>query len=386
MTKYGLFCNIVFWASCLLSLDAQCQMPKYQTTVDMAVPFIAPPTMINGQSFLYYELHLTNFAKDSVELKNVTVFNSTDGSVIGRLDSTELTARFAAIGQAKPGVNLYLAPGGSGVVFLEIRLPDSHNALALVHQVELNSIKARFETRAVTNGATINVPKQPPLLIGSPLRGGPWAAIYSPLWSTGHRRVFYTVGGAARLPGRYAIDFIKLDSTGRYASGNTDSIRNWLGYNAAVYAVADGIVASTRTDAEESGTLSGYTPASPENATGNYVSIKIAEGCFAFYEHLKPGSILVSPGQKVKKGDRIAALGFTGQTTGPHLHFHIADADSPLGAEGIPFEFENYRYLGSYPEMASFGKQRWQQTGGKTGEIINRERPGPQSVIRFDPR
>jgi murein DD-endopeptidase MepM/ murein hydrolase activator NlpD len=195
--------------------------------------------------------------------------------------------------------------------------------------------------------------------------------------------VFYTVGGTARLPGRYAIDFIKLDSAGNYARGNTDSIRNWLGYGAGVYAVADGIVASTRLDMEESSTLSGYTSASPENATGNYISIKISEGCFAFYEHLKPGSIVVSPGQKVKKGEKIAELGFTGQTTGPHLHFHLANADSPLGAEGIPFVFDYFRLLGNYPDLEFFGKRRWEKNQRRSLEIITGEHPAPQSVIDF---
>jgi murein DD-endopeptidase MepM/ murein hydrolase activator NlpD len=374
--------HILLFASCFLSLDVKCQAPKYQTTVDLSVPFMASKTVISGRPFLYYELHLTNFAKDSVGLRNITILNASDGSLIDRLDSAGLAAHFAAIGQAKQGSNLLLPPGGSGVVFLEIGSPTTRGALALAHQVELNIIKNGLETRAVTNGAEINVAQQPPLLIGPPLRSGPWAAIYNPLWPTGHRRVFYTVGGTARLPGRFAIDFIKLDSAGKFASGNIDSIRNWLGYSAGVYAVADGIVASTRTDAKESNTLSGYTPASPENATGNYISIKIAEGRFAFYEHLKPGSIVVSPGQKVKKGDRIAALGFTGQTTGPHLHFHIANADSPLGAESIPFEFESFHLLGNYPDLGAFGKQRWQRDG-RTLETINREHPAPQSVIEF---
>jgi murein DD-endopeptidase MepM/ murein hydrolase activator NlpD len=384
MTKYGLFCNIFFWGSWLMSLDARCQPPKYQTTIDMAVPFMASPVVMDKHPVLYYELHLTNYAKDSVALKDVTVLNANDGSIIERLDSAGLTVHFATIGQAKKGSNLYLAPGGSGVIFWEIRLASNHGAL--VHQVELSSIKNGLETRVVTKGGTVNVAEQPPVLIGSPLGNGPWAAVYNPLWPTGHRRVFYTIGGAARLPGRYAIDFIKLDSVGRYAKDNTDSIGNWLGYGAGVYAVADGIVASTRTDMKESSTLSGYTPASPENATGNYISIKIAEGCFAFYEHLKPGSILVSPGQKVKKGDKIAALGFTGQTTGPHLHFHIANMDSPLGAEGIPFVFESFRLMGNYPHLESFGKQRWEETRGRTLERITRERPAPQSVIDFGPR
>lgn len=71
---------------------------------------------------------------------------------------------------------------------------------------------------------------------------------------------------------------------------------------------------------------------------------------------MKPKSIKVKTGQKVKKGDAIASLGFTGQTTGPHLHFHEADADSPLGAEGIPFVFEQFEILGSYADFGILAK------------------------------
>ena len=40
-------------------------------------------------------------------------------------------------------------------------------------------------------------------------------------------------------------------------------------------AVSDGIIASVRSDVKESLTLSDYIPALPENATGNYISLKI---------------------------------------------------------------------------------------------------------------
>jgi hypothetical protein len=234
----------------------------------------------------------------------------------------------------------------------------------------------------VVTGGEICV-KENHLTIGPPLKGGPWAAVYDPAWVSGHRRVFYTVGGAARLPGRFAIDFIRLDSTGKYAAGDANEIRNWYGYNAEVLAVANGVISSVRNNAAESPTLSRYTATLPENATGNYISMKIADGRYVFYEHLKPGSIKVIPGQKVKKGQVIAALGFTGQTTGPHLHLHIADTDSPLGAEGLPFEFKSYKFLGSYTNFNMFGKAPWTIAGhGKTGAIV-RERPAPNSVITF---
>src|SRR3546814_3208759 len=90
----------------------------------------------------------------------------------------------------------------------------------------------------------------------------------------------------------------------------------------------------------ESATISAHPENALGDATGNYVALDLGDGRHAFYEHLKPGSIRVVPGQRVRRGEVIAELGFTGDSTGPHLHFHVADAPSPLGAEGLPFEID----------------------------------------------
>ena len=142
------------------------------------------------------------------------------------------------------------------------------------------------------------------------------------------------------------------------------------------------MVAATRGDFKESETLSGHPDHTADKATGNYVSINIGNGQVVFYEHLKPGSIQVKAGQPVKKGAVIASLDFTGQTTGPHLHFHIANANSPLGAEGIPFAFERFTLTGIYPDFAQFGKTPWTPAGNV---LLTRERPAPNTVIRFQP-
>ena len=46
----------------------------------------------------------------------------------------------------------------------------------------------------------------------------------------------------------------------------------------------------------------------------------------------------------------LALLGNSGNSDAPHLHFQLADTNSPLGAEGIPYEFEDFTQLGMVPD------------------------------------
>ena len=57
------------------------------------------------------------------------------------------------------------------------------------------------------------------------------------------------------------------------------------------------------------------------SSAGNYVSISHGNGLYTVYMHAS--ALYVSPGQLVSAGESIAAVGSTGYSTGPHLHFGV---------------------------------------------------------------
>jgi murein DD-endopeptidase MepM/ murein hydrolase activator NlpD len=77
------------------------------------------------------------------------------------------------------------------------------------------------------------------------------------------------------------------------------------GYNTPIYTTAPGVVSFT-------GVRSGY---------GNTIEVDHGRGFKTRYAHLQ--AIAVSPGQRLGVGQRIGAMGSTGRSTGPHLHYEV---------------------------------------------------------------
>ena len=344
---------------------------------DLHVPTQPAPVLVDGTQRLVYELHMTNFVREPLSPFRVEVLDEKD-RVLASFSGAALTSRFAQVGGS---AGVAIAPGMRGVIYLELALPAGAPAQALSHRIEYRTTDSG---PFVVEGANVSINQAKPLVLGAPLRGGPWAAIHSPDWPRGHRRVLYTVDGRARIPGRFAIDWVKLDESGRTAKGDADVVGNAYGYGTEVLAVADAVVAATRDDVPESISVAAHPKHAIGDATGNYIALDLGDGRYAFYEHLKPGSLKVKPGQRVKRGEIIAALGFTGDSTGPHLHFHVADANSPLGAEGVPFVFERFEVLGSYPDIGELGSKPWISPAPSQALQRDGELPASNNVLRFD--
>ncbi len=85
--------------------------------------------------------------------------------------------------------------------------------------------------------------------------------------------------------------------------GRHDGLDFTSTFGAPILATADGVV-----------TRSGW-----EDTYGNIVEITHAEGFMTRYAHISTRR--VTEGQRVKRGDRIAEVGSTGRSTGPHLHY-----------------------------------------------------------------
>lgn len=71
--------------------------------------------------------------------------------------------------------------------------------------------------------------------------------------------------------------------------------------------------------------------ADPFSHYGNLIVIKHADGLTSHYGHLE--SFKVKPGQKVRAGQMIGAVGSTGRVTGPHLHLEVRKDGVPLNPQ-----------------------------------------------------
>jgi hypothetical protein len=183
-----------------------------------------------------------------------------------------------------------------------------------------------------------------------PLRGV-WYAGWGASFHTGHRWA---------VPEEFALDIAKIGESGLSHKGDGTRFNDYYGYGADVLAAANGRVTSVANDQPEDPSAMQRPNESqeaysarlqkeqaerlakgPTAIAGNYVMIDHGKNEYSLYAHLQPGSVRVHIGDQVKAGDVIGKLGSSGNSTEPHLHFHVCDKADPLMCAGIPVNFSN---------------------------------------------
>jgi murein DD-endopeptidase MepM/ murein hydrolase activator NlpD len=111
----------------------------------------------------------------------------------------------------------------------------------------------------------------------------------------------------------------------------------------------------------------------------------LGNGNYAFYAHLKTGSITVRPGDRLTRGQVVASVGNSGNTDAPHLHFHVMSTPDPLRSDGLPFVFDTFRldaHLAGSPDTLFDGTPAALESG-VTGRPETRTSPLDGDVMTY---
>jgi len=369
-------------ASLLVAPLARGERERLQNSFALrAAPRIVP-SHHNGTWELVYELHVVNCSKIDLTLNRLELFEVQSGKVRAALEDVALTGAIGRMDrQAAVGAERNIPPGVEAIVYMTVEWPEqAARIVTLKHRITYSGDSGN-PLNATVEGGEFQVLAEAPVVLGAPLRGGDWTPIYNDSWKLGHRRVIYTTNGVEHIPGRFAIDWMKVAPDGTHAKGDEANPANWYGYGADVLAVADATVSVAMDDIPDPQSVEPQKVVEIQNASGNYIVLDLGDGKYGFYEHLKSGSIRVRAGDRVQRGQVIAQLGYTGQSTGPHLHFHVADATMPWNAEGVPYVFQEFKTLGAFSTAEQFAKGKpWIASDAKEHSL---GLPTPFSVIEF---
>lgn len=335
---------------------------------DSAIPWLGS----DRKYHVSYDLQLTNASRLPATLTMVQVVDAKhQDTVLTSFSGTQLVAPGCSYGDcnrlrvlpSSDANDAVMAPGDSRALLVDLTFDSPQQAPPVVaHRL--------FVTGAANPPATQPTPIDylaapfgiagKPLVIASPIRGTNWIAANGCCGiGLPHRTSLSPYNGKLTNSQRFAIDWMRLNDAGEFVSGDKTKNESYIDYDSAVYAVADGTVSSTL-DSVDAGTP-GILPANDpvlgpkltvQNVDGNHIIQDLGGGIWAMYAHLVRGSLLVKPGDKVHKGQLIAKLGNTGNSSAPHLHFQLMNDPSLMQADGIPYVLDTFTYNGEIPYSA----------------------------------
>lgn len=165
----------------------------------------------------------------------------------------------------------------------------------------------------------------------------------------------------------FAIDFAPPQDVGTFARLAHPQLRDFACYGRPVLAPADGRVVRVATRFPDLPPYAREPKRKPrlgahETLGGNFVIIQHAPHVYTELVHLQSGSIRVSVGQTVRRGEPVGACGNSGNARTPHLHLGLLSSIDPIATARMA--------LGGYEVRGADG--RWTAGDGepRTGQWV----------------
>jgi hypothetical protein len=349
--------------------------PLWTPLVARSLTPLAPAVPgVDGRRHLVYELELLNATRSPASLKAVEVREAgRPERLLASFTGPELLSRLRTLGNSA-ATDAVIPSDQARLVLINVSLPPAGPLPArLLHRLQVNGSSG--PAAAAVGGSAVAVSYdaapiavEPQLFVlGPPLRGKGWVAINGCCRpDVGHRSTGLPIDGRLAFAQRFAIDWMRLDGQGRLADGDLTKVANYPSFGAEVIAVADGTVVDVRNDLPEQVPPKLPAPSNVSLATvlGNHVILQVGPEAYAVYAHLQPGSVRVRAGEGVQRGQTLGLLGNSGNSSAPHLHFHLMRGPS-LGSDGLPYVIDRFSLAGQIPDNeaeAFYGfKGAWNQ-------------------------
>jgi peptidase M23-like protein len=328
----------------------------------VTVRVLGPPTFpfpgTDRKYHVVYELELQNTARVPATIRKLEILDAFDPShVIASYSGATLVDRLRGL-PARKVDDPIIPPQESRLLFVDFAFDSldqaPKNVLHHLSAVGADSPRPGAPVAIDYIVTPYDISAGKPVSIGPPVTGPRWIALNGccePGWP--HRSSPAPFNGALLNPQRYAIDWKQVNAAGEFYTGDRTRNESYVDYGSAIIAVADGTVIATldTMEANAPGVLPATDPVlgptiTVETVDGNHIVLDLGNGVYAFYAHLIKGSLLVKVGDKVKKGQKIARLGNTGNSNASHMHFHLMDGPSVLGSNGIPYVIDRFEYEG----------------------------------------
>ncbi len=327
----------------------------------------------DGRYHVVYEIELVNATGDAVSVQQLTVLDARDRRVVGTFDAAQLASRLVVRdAAATPG---RIGAAQAGIVYVNLAF-DSRDALpgAIDHRMKL----VHRHQPGSQGGACTPLAAPTDLLLDPPLRGPRFIAGDGCCDVIRHMRSTLPFNGRYHTAQRFAIDWEQLDEQGRIYAGDPKNPLSYVIYGQPAYAVADARVAAV-VDGLPDWPPGSFPPNLPiEQADGNHVILDLGDGRYALYAHLKARSIPVRVGERVRRGQELGRVGTSGNSSEPHLHFHVTDGPSALASNGVPYRLSRFSTSQRGVSTAAFDRAIVDGRPIATEPVAS---PGPRSNV-----